>query len=339
MSEDNAAKAEQRRKGKAESARAIRARRTPEHVAALNKKRRDVYASRSDEEAAAYSAVRSARRRNRTPGQVEAEASRLSDWYENRTPEQAEARRKSERDRYAGMSPEESVARNASDSARYASRTHEQNEDENARCRERYALWGADRVMAKKKNQRAWRAGRSPEKVAADKAAALARRLARALTSRGRALSLLQSASASSRKHGRHAPTITVEEVARRIEFGHSELRGVGPDSVGLPFDMGPNPGGGANHFAPSLHRVDNSKGYTPENCLIVCWFENRAIGSFNNNEPVLILGAQLKSVTHEERLSVLEGSQCLDSTVRWLESATDDDKRAIALWIAEDVE
>jgi len=35
--------------------------------------------------------------------------------------------------------------------------------------------------------------------------------------------------------------------------------------------------------YSPSLDRIDSSQGYTPDNCRIVCWAFNRAVGEWGD--------------------------------------------------------
>ena len=64
-----------------------------------------------------------------------------------------------------------------------------------------------------------------------------------------------------------------------------------------IPFEIRINGGKGhtENSFAPSIDRIDSSKGYTAENCQLVCWIYNRAKGAF----PLPDLLRMAESIIH----------------------------------------
>lgn len=49
---------------------------------------------------------------------------------------------------------------------------------------------------------------------------------------------------------------------------------------------------GGKNPWQPSIDRIDSSKGYTKNNCQIVCWIYNRAKGDGNHDAVMLMARA-----------------------------------------------
>lgn len=54
----------------------------------------------------------------------------------------------------------------------------------------------------------------------------------------------------------------------KRLEAGCCE-------ATKIPFDFGAR--AAAAPFSPSIDRIDNSKGYTQDNCRVVVWLLNRA--------------------------------------------------------------
>lgn len=51
---------------------------------------------------------------------------------------------------------------------------------------------------------------------------------------------------------------------------------------TGLPLDFNkPKKKGAKPPFTPSVDRIDPTKGYTKDNCQVVCWALNRAKGEF----------------------------------------------------------
>lgn len=80
----------------------------------------------------------------------------------------------------------------------------------------------------------------------------------------------------------KHGVTIDTAWIEQRI------LRGVCEVS-GLPLVMSQS---GREPFSPSLDRIDNSKGYTPENTKLVCWLYNRAKGHWTHEVIMQLAGA-----------------------------------------------
>jgi len=108
----------------------------------------------------------------------------------------------------------------------------------------------------------------------------LAKYLSSQLSPRTRANRLLNAA----RSRGKYEVTITTEFIQEKIERGVCE-------ATGLPFDL--SPGNGPTPWAPSLDRIDNSLGYTPNNSRVVVWMFNAAKGT-TTDEDVLTLAEAL---------------------------------------------
>ena len=67
--------------------------------------------------------------------------------------------------------------------------------------------------------------------------------------------------------------TLTEEWVRERVDGGVCQF-------TGLPFELLPH-----SPFMPSIDRIDNSRGYDPDNCRVVLWFINRARGALGDEE------------------------------------------------------
>lgn len=72
--------------------------------------------------------------------------------------------------------------------------------------------------------------------------------------------------------------TITVDWVRERVVRGYCELSGIkfdfsaaGTKSRGLP-------------YSPSIDKVDSYRGYTPDNCRVICWAFNCAFGHWGED-------------------------------------------------------
>jgi hypothetical protein len=99
----------------------------------------------------------------------------------------------------------------------------------------------------------------------------------RRLNPKGRAQQLLTSAKERARK--KKIPfDLTLEWLCERLQPGTCE-------ATGIPFDYSPPSTAATNKFAPSLDRIDNSKGYTKDNTQVVVWLYNVAKRDFSTDD------------------------------------------------------
>jgi hypothetical protein len=66
--------------------------------------------------------------------------------------------------------------------------------------------------------------------------------------------------------------TLTFDDVYPTVAKGTCQV-------TGIAFDLSTHPKHRTHPFAPSIDRIDSSKGYTTENIRIVCWWLNCACG------------------------------------------------------------
>ncbi|WP_431290409.1 hypothetical protein [Burkholderia cepacia] len=78
--------------------------------------------------------------------------------------------------------------------------------------------------------------------------------------------------------------TLSREKVERAVVGGICEV-------TGIKFDMSVK-NKNQSSFSPSVDKIDPRKGYTDENCQIVCWLYNRAKGDGTHAEVMLLVEA-----------------------------------------------
>ena len=104
---------------------------------------------------------------------------------------------------------------------------------------------------------------------------------------RERAAKLRSNAAYRARKKGLPC-TITTDWVEDMIERNACE-------ATGLPFDLRPDPYRRRNPYAPSLDRIRNDEGYTPENTKVVITGYNIMRNEMSEQEMLLLCTAVLK--------------------------------------------
>jgi hypothetical protein len=112
-----------------------------------------------------------------------------------------------------------------------------------------------------------------------------------ALTLRGRATTLVNHA--RNCKKGKRASlekNLTVDDIIPILKVGVCQL-------TGLPFDFSKSKTSSKNAHAPSLDRIDSSKGYTKENVRVVLYLVNIALGEYSDEEALPILEAMVKGI------------------------------------------
>lgn len=102
-------------------------------------------------------------------------------------------------------------------------------------------------------------------------------------SARGRAVGLMNRINAQKRRKqfgkSNLEVTITAEWIQEKIETARCPV-------TGIEFDLGPR-NGFWSPFSPSVDRIDPSKGYTVENCRVVCLIFNIAKNQFSDDDVV----------------------------------------------------
>ena len=82
----------------------------------------------------------------------------------------------------------------------------------------------------------------------------------------------------------RRSNDVDIDErfIIERIEDGFCEV-------TGIPFNMNPSVDTKKNPYAPSIDRIDSSKGYTRNNVQIVIWQYNLMKGEISHDDLLMI--------------------------------------------------
>jgi hypothetical protein len=103
----------------------------------------------------------------------------------------------------------------------------------------------------------------------------------------GRALVLWHAARVRAHKNALDF-TLTVEWVREKVMAGHCELSGI-------PFDFSEiGKKSNAKPYSPSIDKINSHRGYTPDNCRVICWALNSAFGHWGEEEFVKIFTSYL---------------------------------------------
>jgi len=104
----------------------------------------------------------------------------------------------------------------------------------------------------------------------------------------GRALAMWHGARTRAQKNGLEF-TLTVEWARERVLHGRCELSGI-------PFDFSEiGKKSNAKPYSPSIDKINAHRGYTPDNCRVICWALNSAFGHWGEEEFVKIFNTYLK--------------------------------------------
>lgn len=115
------------------------------------------------------------------------------------------------------------------------------------------------------------------------------------MTAIGRANNLLNNAKHVAKVRNLELD-LTRQWVVERILNGKCEVTG-----IDFQFNA-PCPGHRTNSFAPSIDRINQTGGYTQQNCRVVVWIYNRARGAFPDADFNLMIQALSASVSHRKR-------------------------------------
>ena len=110
----------------------------------------------------------------------------------------------------------------------------------------------------------------------------------------GRSQNLISDARNSSKKRKLEI-NISRDWIEEKLNRGICEL-------TGLPFDFTPSKNTYLNKFAPSLDRINSSKGYTKDNVRVVLCAVNLALGQYNDEEMLPILKAMITGIENAQK-------------------------------------
>ena len=117
------------------------------------------------------------------------------------------------------------------------------------------------------------------------------------MDAKSHATKLVQTARKNIKRKGRAGVvTVTIEDIAERIERGYCEATGVAFE-LNNPYPRGHRRQTPSDPLAPSLDRIDSEdENYSPENIQVVTNFWNNAKGSqLSNEETYQMMFAHLR--------------------------------------------
>jgi hypothetical protein len=109
------------------------------------------------------------------------------------------------------------------------------------------------------------------------------------ITSKGRANHILGNCKNGAKKR-KIVFNLTTQDILPAIQAGFCQL-------TGLPFDFKPHKEKEFNPYAPSVDRINNDKGYEPDNIRVVLWAVNAALSENSDEEALPILEALVKAL------------------------------------------
>lgn len=107
-------------------------------------------------------------------------------------------------------------------------------------------------------------------------------------TPHGCSLRLLNSCRLSSKKNS-YAFDLDYEWVMKRILTGKCSITGIDFDYSNASYSV-------TAPFKPSIDRIDNTKGYTKDNCQVVCYIYNRAKGDYRTEDLERMIQSYIKN-------------------------------------------
>jgi len=116
-------------------------------------------------------------------------------------------------------------------------------------------------------------------------------------TPRGRAVCLIADARKADARKQKFEINISEDWVEEKLKKGTCEL-------TGLPFDFSPSKNTHFNRYAPSLDRINSSKGYTKDNVRVVLSSVNIALGQYTDEDMLPILEAMITGIKNAQKKS-----------------------------------
>lgn len=110
-------------------------------------------------------------------------------------------------------------------------------------------------------------------------------------SARGRAVALFNRIKKQSKGRRFNKPGLPFDVTVEWIE---ARIVGNSCEATGLPFDLSSRCGAWMP-FSPSVDRIDGSKGYTTDNCRVVCLIFNTAKNQFSDEDVLKMAHALVK--------------------------------------------
>jgi len=99
---------------------------------------------------------------------------------------------------------------------------------------------------------------------------------------------------------------LTLDWVRKQLEEGKCAVTGI---SFQFP-DYAPGTRGKRAAWTPSVDRIDNTKGYTTDNCRLVVWIYNLAKNNYADEDVAHLAQSLISRIRQEDTKSSAQGAE-----------------------------